>query len=198
MDGWTNPRFQMGHVGNQHAKFSQIRVIKNTGCLTLEGIQRPGWHGWRSSQTPVCVEFNSLSNALFYVSLNKTLYLLLRNSMNGSASHNIQGNLYSWLLMLQKLGLTLTALTPLTLLDKKILVFVIKVYQRSLLALYHYRHLLLSVHRIWINNKNHKLTHESPVRNESLTWNTPNPILSTAWSTVNTSGMKKSEPSVNR
>jgi hypothetical protein len=33
MDGWKKPRFQIGRVGNQHAKFSQIRVIKNTGCL---------------------------------------------------------------------------------------------------------------------------------------------------------------------
>jgi hypothetical protein len=35
-------RFQMGCVENQRAKFSQIRVIKNTGCLTLEGIKSKG------------------------------------------------------------------------------------------------------------------------------------------------------------
>jgi hypothetical protein len=37
MDGWKKQRFQMDRVGNQCAKFSQIRVIKNTGRLTDPG-----------------------------------------------------------------------------------------------------------------------------------------------------------------
>jgi hypothetical protein len=39
MDDWKKLRFQMGCVGmNQRTNFSQIKVIKNTVCLILDGI----------------------------------------------------------------------------------------------------------------------------------------------------------------